>query len=59
MAMQLDHAQQGDVATVEADSKITRSVKLMGPQQLYELWERQPWSSREKVIGVELPGVAA
>ncbi len=42
----LDHAQQGDVATVSDDSQISSSVKLMSPQQLYELWERQPWSSQ-------------
>ncbi|HZI91822.1 MAG TPA: ribonucleotide-diphosphate reductase subunit beta [Thermoleophilaceae bacterium] len=47
MATLLDHAQQGDVATVEDDAQITRSVKLMDPQQLYLLWERQPWSSHE------------
>jgi ribonucleoside-diphosphate reductase beta chain len=26
------------------ESKLS-SVKLMDPQQLYELWERQPWSA--------------
>ncbi len=35
---------QGDVATITDES--TRSqVTLMDPQQLYELWERQPWSA--------------
>ena len=29
------------------DSKITSAVKLMSPQQLYELWERQPWSAHD------------
>ena len=45
MTSLLDHAQQGDVATMTDESKITSSVKLMSPQQLYELWERQPWSA--------------
>ncbi|MEJ7750757.1 MAG: ribonucleotide-diphosphate reductase subunit beta [Thermoleophilaceae bacterium] len=45
MATLLDQAQQGDVATVSDESKISSSVKLMSPQQLYELWERQPWSA--------------
>lgn len=47
MASLLDYAQQGDVATMTDDSKITSSVKLMSPQQLYELWERQPWSAHD------------
>ena len=46
MATLLDHAQQGDVATIGDDSQITSTLKLMEPQQLYELWERQPWSSQ-------------
>ena len=32
---------QGDVATITDESKLA-SVTLMTPQQLYELWERQP-----------------
>jgi ribonucleoside-diphosphate reductase beta chain len=35
---------QGDVGTLTDDAKLS-SVKLMDPQQLYELWERQPWSA--------------
>ncbi len=46
MATLLDHAQQGDVATIGDDSQITSTLKLMEPQQLYELWERQPWQSQ-------------
>jgi ribonucleoside-diphosphate reductase beta chain len=46
MASLLEHAQQGDVATVGDDSELTRKIQLMEPQQLYELWERQPWSSQ-------------
>ena len=46
MATLMDHAQQGDVATIRDDSQITSTLKLMEPQQLYELWERQPWSSQ-------------
>jgi ribonucleoside-diphosphate reductase beta chain len=45
MATLLDLAQQGDPATVSDDSQL-RDITLMNPQQLYELWERQPWSSQ-------------
>ena len=45
MAKLSDLAQQGDVATVTDEARITSSVTLMTPQQLYELWERQPWSA--------------
>jgi len=40
----LDLASQGDVATMTDESQISK-VKLMNPQALYELWERQPWSA--------------
>jgi ribonucleoside-diphosphate reductase beta chain len=40
----LDLATQGDVATIADESRL-QSVTLMDPQQLYELWERQPWQS--------------
>jgi ribonucleoside-diphosphate reductase beta chain len=40
----LDLTSQGDVATITDDAALS-SVKLMDPQQLYELWERQPWSA--------------
>ncbi|MDQ6914919.1 MAG: ribonucleotide-diphosphate reductase subunit beta [Actinomycetota bacterium] len=40
----LDLATQGDVATITDESQL-QSVKLMAPQQLYELWERQSWQS--------------
>jgi ribonucleoside-diphosphate reductase beta chain len=46
MATILDVTQQGDVATIADDSRLTRTLKLMGPQQLYELWERQHWQSQ-------------
>jgi ribonucleoside-diphosphate reductase beta chain len=42
----LDLTQQGDVATISDESKLDK-VKLLGPQQLYELWERQQWLSQE------------
>ena len=45
MATLLDYTRQGDVATVGDDSRLGRETKLMTPQQLYELWERQPWSA--------------
>ncbi|MFL5845430.1 MAG: ribonucleotide-diphosphate reductase subunit beta [Solirubrobacteraceae bacterium] len=40
----LDLTAQGDVATITDESKLPE-VKLMSPQQLYELWERQQWQS--------------
>jgi ribonucleoside-diphosphate reductase beta chain len=40
----LDLAAQGDVATITDESQL-RDITLMTPQQLYELWERQQWSS--------------
>jgi ribonucleoside-diphosphate reductase beta chain len=40
----LDLTMQGDVATISDESQL-RSVKLMDPQQLYRLWERQQWQS--------------
>jgi ribonucleoside-diphosphate reductase beta chain len=42
----LDLTQQGDVATITDDSYLNSSLKLMRPQQLYELWERQQWQSQ-------------
>ena len=44
MASLLDLTSQGDVGTITDESKLS-SVTLMDPQQLYELWERQPWSA--------------
>ena len=44
MAHLLDLTTQGDVGTL-ADPAQLRSVTLMDPQQLYELWERQPWAA--------------
>lgn len=44
MGSLLDLTSQGDVGTISDESKLSQ-VKLMSPQQLYELWERQPWSS--------------
>ena len=46
MATLLDLTSQGDVGTMTDESKLS-SVKLMDPQQLYELWERQNWISHE------------
>jgi ribonucleoside-diphosphate reductase beta chain len=44
MASLLELTSQGDVATITDESKLSQVV-LMTPQQLYELWERQPWQS--------------
>jgi ribonucleoside-diphosphate reductase beta chain len=45
MANLLELTSQGDVATITDDSKLSQVV-LMTPQQLYELWERQPWQTQ-------------
>jgi len=39
--------QQGDVGTVSDASRLSSSFKLMDPQQLYELWEKQNWVSAD------------
>src|ERR687893_2099590 len=43
MASLLDLTSQGDVATITDDAYLNRTLQLMNPQQLYELWERQQW----------------
>ncbi len=45
MAHLLDLTSQGDVGTISDERKLS-SIKLMEPQQLYELWERQQWQSQ-------------
>jgi ribonucleoside-diphosphate reductase beta chain len=42
----LDLTQQGDVATIADESRLA-SVTLMTPRELYNLWERQGWSSHD------------
>ena len=37
MATLLDLTSQGDVATITDDAYLNRTLKLMDPQQLYEL----------------------
>jgi len=44
MASLLELTSQGDVGTITDESKLSQ-VKLMTPQQLYELWESQNWVS--------------
>jgi ribonucleoside-diphosphate reductase beta chain len=62
MASLLDLTAQGDVATISDDAYLNRSLKLMDPQQLYQLWERQQWQSqaidleRDKEQWAALPG---
>jgi ribonucleoside-diphosphate reductase beta chain len=57
----LDLTSQGDVATIKDDAYLNRTLQLMGPQQLYELWERQQWQSqaidleRDKEQWAQLP----
>ena len=61
MATLLDLTSQGDVATITDDAYLNRTLQLMNPQQLYELWERQHWQSqaidleRDKEHWAELP----
>ena len=50
MASLLKLTSQGDVGTISDESKLSQ-VKLMSPQQLYELWEQQNWVSH--TIGFE------
>jgi ribonucleoside-diphosphate reductase beta chain len=46
MASLLDFTVQGDVGTITDESKLPQ-VKLMGPLELYRLWERQNWVSHQ------------
>jgi ribonucleoside-diphosphate reductase beta chain len=46
MASLLDLTVQGDVATISDESKLPK-IKLMGPLELYRLWERQNWASHQ------------
>src|SRR3954453_7972698 len=46
MATLLDLTSQGDVAPITDDAYLNRTLQLMKPQQLYELWERQQWQSQ-------------
>jgi len=46
MASLLVLTSQGDVATITDDAYLNRTLQLMNPQQLYELWERQQWQSQ-------------
>jgi ribonucleoside-diphosphate reductase beta chain len=39
-------ALQGDPGTLQSDEQASR-IRLLDPQQLYELWERQHWVSHE------------
>ena len=45
MATLLDLTSQGDVGTIADEGQLSSRTKLMDPQQLYEAWERQPWSA--------------
>jgi ribonucleoside-diphosphate reductase beta chain len=50
MAHLLDLTAQGDVGTMSDESRLS-SVRLMDPQALYELWERQPWAAHAIDLG--------
>jgi len=58
MASLLDLTSQGDVGTISDDSQLAK-VKLMTPQQLYELWERQPWMSQAIALDKDVADWAA
>lgn len=45
MGTLLELSQQGDVGTMD-DAAVRRDLRLMTPQQLYLLWERQQWQSQ-------------
>jgi ribonucleoside-diphosphate reductase beta chain len=42
----LELTQQGDPGTLRTEQQ-ARELKLLEPQQLYELWERQQWASQD------------
>ena len=42
----LELTQQGDPGTLASEGQ-ARELKLLDPQQLYLLWERQNWVSQE------------
>ncbi|MGH2963261.1 MAG: ribonucleotide-diphosphate reductase subunit beta [Solirubrobacterales bacterium] len=48
----LDLTQQGDPGTLGTEQQ-ARELKLLGPQQLYKLWERQHWASQEIDFGAD------
>lgn len=49
MASLLDLTVQGDVATITDEAKLGgwAQIQLMGPLELYRLWERQGWASHQ------------
>lgn len=53
MATLLELTSQGDVGTITDESKLA-NIKLQNPQQLYELWERQPWSAHAIELGQDI-----
>ncbi len=46
MASLLDLTVQGDVATISDEAALPQ-IQLMGPLELYRLWERQNWASHQ------------
>jgi ribonucleoside-diphosphate reductase beta chain len=46
MGTLLEMTQQGDPGTLASEREASK-LKLLDPQALYELWERQPWASTE------------
>jgi ribonucleoside-diphosphate reductase beta chain len=52
MASLLDLTVQGDVATITDEAALPQ-IKLMGPLELYRLWERQNWASHQIDLGCD------
>src|ERR1700716_3989611 len=50
MGSLLDLTVQGGVGTINDESKLPQ-IKLMGPLELYRLWERQNWASHQIDLG--------
>jgi len=46
-------AREVDVATIADESRLAK-VRLQGPQQLYELWERQHWSAHSIDLSADI-----
>jgi ribonucleoside-diphosphate reductase beta chain len=52
MSSLLDLTVQGDVATIRDESRLPQ-ITLMGPLELYRLWERQNWISHQIDLSVD------
>src|SRR5918999_1383826 len=57
MASLLDLTAQGDVATISDDAYLSRSLKLMDPQQLYQLWDLSSFFVGEERVTTQFSGL--